>query len=74
MKNNYTLLLTGATGMIGGSLVRRILEHEAPCQMILPVRDIGKAEKLYEDLQDSDYQRLQFVECRWGQRRFWNLR
>lgn len=62
MKIETTLLITGATGMIGGLLARQILERKASCQIVLPVREISRAEKLYSDLQDSDYQRLHFIE------------
>ena len=62
MNTENTLLLTGATGMIGSLLVRRILEKNLPYHMILPVRNISKSEKLYGDLQDLDYQKLHFME------------
>ena len=61
-----TLLITGATGMIGGSLIRRISEKKIPCRMILPVRNIAKAERLYKGLRDSDYQKILFIETQLG--------
>lgn len=61
-----TLLITGATGMIGGSLVRRISEKKIPCRMILPVRNTAKAERLYKGLTDSDYQKILFIETQLG--------
>lgn len=66
MKEDNTLLITGATGMIGGSLVRGISEKKIPCQMILPVRSIAKAKKLYRDLMNLDYQKLVFIETQLG--------
>lgn len=62
MKKDNILLITGATGMIGGSLVKWISEKKIPCQMILPVRSIAKAEKLYKGMAGVDYEKLIFTE------------
>lgn len=64
MKKERTILITGATGMIGSLLVRKIIQDNIFCRMILPVRNIKKAQALYEDLQPSDYRKLYFVESR----------
>lgn len=47
--------------MIGRSLTRWILKGGFPYRIILPVRDIAKAEVLYKDLPCSDYEKLCFV-------------
>lgn len=62
MNTEHTILITGATGMIGGLLVRRILREKQYQQIILPVRSVARAESRYQDLTDQDYQRLYFIE------------
>lgn len=62
MDAEQTLLITGATGMIGSSLARRILKEGTPCRIILPVRDMGKAEELYRRLGKADKEKLLFME------------
>lgn len=37
METERTLLITGATGMIGGSLVRDILERKVPWRLLSPI-------------------------------------
>lgn len=64
MKVEQTLLITGATGMLGSSLARWILTKGLPCRLVFPVRDAARAEKMYMDLQDSDYRKLLFMEMR----------
>lgn len=64
MDTEQTLLITGATGMIGSSLARRILKEETPCRIILPVRDQGRAEELYKGVGKKDKERLLFMEMR----------
>lgn len=61
MKNNKTILITGATGMIGGLIVRRLVEENSFSKIILPVRDITKAKKLYADLSPEDFQKLNIL-------------
>lgn len=46
-----TILLTGATGFIGHLAACRILEKWTACQLILPVRDLDKAQKMYAAIQ-----------------------
>ena len=46
IKDN-TILVTGATGLIGQALVRRLLECEA--NVTAAVRDIEKANKLFDN-------------------------
>lgn len=62
METETTLLITGATGMIGSSLVRQALEMKSFSRIVLPVRKMEKAEKMYGDLPGEDYRKLQFVE------------
>lgn len=62
MEAEQTLLITGATGMIGSSLVRRILKKGTSCHIILPVRNQSKAEKLYKELWKVDKEKLYFME------------
>lgn len=64
MRKDRTILITGATGMIGSLIVRKILEEKSYCRMILPVRSIKKAQKIYEDLSPEDYQKLRFIPYR----------
>ncbi len=62
MEQEQTFLITGATGMVGGSLARRILKKELPCRIILPVRDLEKAKEMYKGLKMADKEKLDFVE------------
>ena len=56
------LLLTGATGMVGGALLRSVLEKNQFSRIVLPVRNIVKAKKIYSNLQKMNYQKLDFIE------------
>lgn len=62
MEQEQTFLITGATGMVGGSLARWILKKELPCRIILPVRDLEKAKEMYKGLKMADKEKLDFVE------------
>lgn len=62
MDAKNVLLLTGATGMIGGALLRAAWERNSFSRIVLPVRNIDKAKKIYHDLQEINDQRLDFVE------------
>ena len=64
MKKERTILITGAAGMIGSLLVRKIIEDNIFCRIVLPVRNIQKAQRVYKDLQRSEYQKLYFIESR----------
>ncbi len=56
--NNTVFLITGATGFIGHLLVDRILDEYENARIILPVRDIKKAEFMYSEY---DNLRLEFI-------------
>ena len=62
MEPEQTFLITGATGMIGSSLTRRILKKGTSCRIILPVRNLSKAEELYNELRKVDKEKLYFME------------
>jgi len=64
MDTENILLLTGSTGMVGGALLRAELKRKQFNRIILPVRNIVKAREIYNDLQEIDYQKLDFVETR----------
>lgn len=63
-KTESRILITGSTGMIGGLLVRKILEEKQFDRLVLPVRSLARAESRYRALEDQDYGRLEFVESR----------
>lgn len=62
MKKGSSILITGATGMVGNALVRQILNESLCDRLILPVRDITKAERIYNDLRGTDSEKLSFVQ------------
>lgn len=62
MSMQNTLLLTGATGMIGGALLRHVLEKKRFDRIILPVRNIVRAKEIYHNLRGLDDQNVHFVE------------
>lgn len=65
MKKDRTILVTGATGMLGGLIVRKIIKEHSFSRIILPVRNITKAQKLYADLSPEDSQKLDILsDCR----------
>ncbi len=45
---NSTILITGATGLVGSAIVRKLIAMD--CRLILAVRDTAKAHRLFEDL------------------------
>lgn len=44
-----TYLITGATGYIGSSLIKRIVSAEENVRFLLPVRDVQKAEAMFAE-------------------------
>lgn len=48
-----TFLITGATGLIGSTLIRCLLALERDIRIIAPVRNRGKAEKMLSDIADG---------------------
>jgi len=61
MKTGSTILITGATGMIGGCLVREILKKDLCGHLVLPVRDAARAAQIYSGLASQDGEKLCFV-------------
>ena len=55
-----TFLVTGATGLIGSSLIRCLLALDEQIKIYAPVRNLKKAEALFDEWQ-KEY--IQFVEC-----------
>ena len=52
-------LITGATGLIGSTLVRCLLSIDDDIEITCPVRNLAKAKAMYGDIFDS----VKFVEC-----------
>ena len=52
-------LITGATGLIGSTLVRCLLALNRGIEITCPVRSIEKAKAMYED----EFDKINFVEC-----------
>lgn len=57
-----TVLISGATGMIGSVLVKWIIEKNLCTQLVLPVRNVARAEYLYSDCVGRDGEKLCFVQ------------
>lgn len=55
METEHILLLTGATGMVGGFLVRWFLERGTLCQIILSARDAARATRIFSDLTELEH-------------------
>ena len=45
-----SFLITGATGLIGSSLIRCLLALEKNISIVAPVRDLEKAKRMYDGL------------------------
>ena len=58
---NSSFVVTGATGLIGSTLVRCLLALKANIKIICPVRDINKAERLLYP-EDDVREQLKFVD------------
>ena len=57
--NDATFLITGATGLIGSTLVRCLLALNKNIQITCPIRNSNKAKTIYDDVLDS----IRFIEC-----------
>lgn len=57
---NATFLITGATGLIGSSLIHCLLALQKNVQIVAPVRNIDKAKQKY-DPQELKY--IKLIEC-----------
>lgn len=62
MKNLKTYLITGSTGLIGSELVRSLLSNEPSCRLVLPVRNLAKAESMFGVLPQIDYVQVDFAD------------
>ncbi len=56
---NSKFLITGATGLIGSTLVHCLLALKKDIKITCPVRSLEKARLIYED----NYKKIDFVEC-----------
>lgn len=56
---NSNFLITGATGLIGSTLVRCLLALNKEINITCPIRNIAKARLIY----DEEYEKIHFVEC-----------
>lgn len=57
--NGSKILVTGATGLIGSTLVRCLLALNKGMQITCPIRNLKKAKAIYGD----DVQSIRFIEC-----------
>ena len=55
-----TFLITGATGLIGSTLIHCLLALDKNIFIIAPLRNISKARKMYDD-DEQDF--IKFIEC-----------
>lgn len=56
---NKTVLITGATGLIGSTLVRCLLALNKGIQITCPIRNLNKAKAIYSE----DFESIRFIEC-----------
>lgn len=54
-----SFLITGATGLIGSSLIRCLLALDKNVSIVAPVRDLEKAKRMYDGL----YDQVKWMEC-----------
>lgn len=57
--NGSKILVTGATGLIGSTLVRCLLALNKGILITCPIRNLKKAKDMYDDVLDS----IRFIEC-----------
>lgn len=62
IESSSTILLTGATGLVGGALAHRLLDADWCGRLILPVRSFDKARMLYCGRKPEWERKLQFIE------------
>lgn len=48
--NSRKFLITGATGLIGSALVRHLAKHCPGARLVLPVRNLAKAQAMLGDV------------------------
>lgn len=54
------ILITGATGNIGLSVVRYLSKQSGTNQIVIGVRSIGKAKAIFKDYKNLDYTYFDF--------------
>lgn len=57
--NGSKFLITGATGLIGSTLVRCLLALNKGIQITCPIRNLNKAKAIYSE----DFESIRFIEC-----------
>ena len=55
-----SFLVTGATGLIGSSMIRCLLALNVNLKIIAPVRSIEKAKAVFDD---DQFEKIHFIEC-----------
>lgn len=58
--SNATFLITGATGLIGSTLIHGLLALQAGIQIVAPVRNIEKAKKTFDSW---ELEKIRLIEC-----------
>lgn len=57
---NKTILITGATGLIGSNLIHCLLALDCNIKVVAPIRDLKKAERLFSQ---SELENIRLIEC-----------
>lgn len=57
--NGSKFLITGATGLIGSTLVRCLLALNKGIQITCPIRNLNKAKATYSE----EFESISFIEC-----------
>lgn len=57
---NKTILITGATGLIGSNLIHCLLALDCNIKVVAPIRDLKKAERLFSQ---SELENIRLLEC-----------
>ena len=62
-----TFLITGATGLIGSSLIRCLLSLDVGVRVIAPVRNKAKAESLFKGIDEVEWFECDLISCGFDQ-------
>lgn len=57
---NRTILITGATGLIGSSLVHCLLALDCKIKVVAPIRDLKKAVRIFSQ---NELENIRLIEC-----------
>lgn len=57
---NKTILITGATGLIGSNLIHCLLALDCNIKVVAPIRNLKKAERLFSQ---SELENIRLLEC-----------